>query len=70
MLVAVGLILLKGALLVALARAFGFGARLAAELGAVLAQGSEFAFVLLALAATTGPLPAPAGRSPGRWRSR
>jgi CPA2 family monovalent cation:H+ antiporter-2 len=51
---AVGLILLKGLLLTALARAFGFGPRLAAELGAVLAQGSEFAFVLLALAATTG----------------
>jgi CPA2 family monovalent cation:H+ antiporter-2 len=54
---AVGLILLKGLLLTALARAFGFGPRLAAELGAVLAQGSEFAFVLLALAATTGLIP-------------
>jgi CPA2 family monovalent cation:H+ antiporter-2 len=51
---AAGLILLKGVLLTALARVFGFGPRLAAELGAVLAQGSEFAFVLLALAATTG----------------
>ena len=61
-LVAAGLILLKGLLLTALARIFGFGARPAAELGAVLAQGSEFAFVLLALAATTGLLPAPAGQ--------
>jgi K+:H+ antiporter len=56
---AAGLILLKGLLLIALARMFGFGARLAAELGAVLAQGSEFAFVLLALAATTGLIPGP-----------
>ncbi len=57
---AVGLILLKGLLLTALARAFGFGARLAAELGAMLAQGSEFAFVLLALAGSTGLIPGPA----------
>ena len=56
---AVGLILLKGVLLTALARVFGFSTRLAAELGAVLAQGSEFAFVLLALAATTGLIPGP-----------
>ena len=59
-LIAAGLILLKGLLLTALARLFGFGARLAVELGAVLAQGSEFAFVLLALAATTELVPAPA----------
>jgi CPA2 family monovalent cation:H+ antiporter-2 len=59
-LIAAGLILLKGLLLTALARLLGFGARLAAELGAVLAQGSEFAFVLLALAATTELIPAPA----------
>jgi CPA2 family monovalent cation:H+ antiporter-2 len=60
LLIAAGLILLKGLLLTALARAFGFSARLAAELGAVLAQGSEFAFVLLALAATTALIPGPA----------
>ena len=59
-LIAAGLILLKGLLLTALARMLGFNARLAAELGAVLAQGSEFAFVLLALAATTELIPAPA----------
>jgi CPA2 family monovalent cation:H+ antiporter-2 len=58
-LIAAGLILLKGLLLTGLARAFGFSGRLAAELGAVLAQGSEFAFVLLALAATTALIPAP-----------
>jgi CPA2 family monovalent cation:H+ antiporter-2 len=59
-LIAAGLILLKGLLLTTLAHTFGFGGRLAAELGAVLAQGSEFAFVLLALAATTALLPEPA----------
>jgi CPA2 family monovalent cation:H+ antiporter-2 len=56
-LIAAGLILLKGLLLTALARLLGFNQRLAAELGAVLAQGSEFAFVLLALAATTELVP-------------
>jgi CPA2 family monovalent cation:H+ antiporter-2 len=56
-LIAAGLILLKGLLLTALARLLGFNQRLAAELGAVLAQGSEFAFVLLALAATTELIP-------------
>jgi monovalent cation:H+ antiporter-2, CPA2 family len=59
-LIAAGLILLKGLLLTALARMLGFTARLAAELGAVLAQGSEFAFVLLALAAATELIPGPA----------
>jgi monovalent cation:H+ antiporter-2, CPA2 family len=59
-LIAGGLILLKGLLLTALARMLGFGDRLALELGAVLAQGSEFAFVLLALAATTDLIPGPA----------
>ena len=60
--IAAGLILLKGLLLTALAGAFGFRGRLAAELGAVLAQGSEFAFVLLALAAASDLLPAPAAQ--------
>jgi CPA2 family monovalent cation:H+ antiporter-2 len=52
-LIAVGLVLLKGVLLAALARGLGFAGRLSAEVGAILAQGSEFAFVLLGLAATT-----------------
>jgi monovalent cation:H+ antiporter-2, CPA2 family len=59
---ATGLILLKGVLLTALARVFGFGDRLSVELGAALAQGSEFAFVLLALAAATGLIPDPAAQ--------
>ena len=51
---AAGLLLVKGALLCALALALRFPARLALELGALLAQGSEFAFVLLGLAAARG----------------
>jgi CPA2 family monovalent cation:H+ antiporter-2 len=54
------LILIKAVLLAALARALGFPDRLSLELGAILAQGSEFAFVLLALAATTGLIAQPA----------
>jgi monovalent cation:H+ antiporter-2, CPA2 family len=61
-LIALGLILLKGLLLTALARALGFRGRLAGELGAILAQGSEFAFVLLGLAATTGLIVEPVGQ--------
>jgi monovalent cation:H+ antiporter-2, CPA2 family len=61
-LAAAGLILMKGLLLTALARAFGFGERLSVELGAALAQGSEFAFVLLALAAASGLVPDPAAQ--------
>jgi CPA2 family monovalent cation:H+ antiporter-2 len=59
---AAGLIVMKGLLLTALARAFGFGDRLSVELGAALAQGSEFAFVLLALAAASGLIPDPAAQ--------
>ncbi|MGH6905820.1 MAG: cation:proton antiporter [Geminicoccaceae bacterium] len=59
-LIALGLILLKGVLLTALARGLGFSARLSAELGAILAQGSEFAFVVLGLAVTTDLIAEPA----------
>jgi CPA2 family monovalent cation:H+ antiporter-2 len=59
-LIAAGLILLKGLLLTALARTLGFSGRLSAELGALLAQGSEFAFVLLALAASSDLIAQPA----------
>jgi monovalent cation:proton antiporter-2 (CPA2) family protein len=48
--IAVGLLLLKALLLGGLAVGLGFGRKLAVELAALLAQGSEFAFVLLALA--------------------
>jgi monovalent cation:H+ antiporter-2, CPA2 family len=58
-LVALGLIVLKAALLCGLARMLGFAGRLSGELGALLAQGSEFAFVLLALAAATDLIASP-----------
>jgi K+:H+ antiporter len=54
--IAAGLLLLKALLLLALAAALGFARTLAAELAALLAQGSEFGFVLLALAAGSGLL--------------
>jgi monovalent cation:H+ antiporter-2, CPA2 family len=54
--IAIGLLLLKALLLLALAAGLGFARRLAAELAGLLAQGSEFGFVLLALAAGSGLL--------------
>jgi CPA2 family monovalent cation:H+ antiporter-2 len=60
--IAAALILLKTLLLAALARAFAFPGLLAVELGIMLAQGSEFAFVLLALAAAAGVVAAPASQ--------
>jgi K+:H+ antiporter len=54
--VACGLLLLKAALLYGLARMLGHPPRLALELGALLAQGSEFAFVLFGLALQSGLL--------------
>jgi K+:H+ antiporter len=54
--IAIGLLLLKALLLLALAAGLGFARRLAAELAALVAQGSEFGFVLLALAAGSGLL--------------
>jgi monovalent cation:H+ antiporter-2, CPA2 family len=51
---AAGLLVVKGALLCLLALALRFPTRLALQLGALLAQGSEFAFVLLGLAAGSG----------------
>jgi CPA2 family monovalent cation:H+ antiporter-2 len=54
--IATGLLLLKALLLLGLAAGLGFGRRLAAELAGLLAQGSEFGFVLLALAAGSGLL--------------
>jgi CPA2 family monovalent cation:H+ antiporter-2 len=54
--IATGLLLLKALLLLALAAGLGFARRLAAELASLLAQGSEFGFVLLALAAGGGLL--------------
>jgi monovalent cation:H+ antiporter-2, CPA2 family len=57
--IALGLLLLKAVVLYGLARALGYPNRLALPLGGLLAQGSEFAFVLLALAAQTGLLVGP-----------
>ncbi len=54
--IATGLLLLKALLLLGLAVGLGFGRRLAGELAGLLAQGSEFGFVLLALAAGSGLL--------------
>jgi len=52
--VAVGLLLLKGLLIAGLAIGLGFAIRQSLLLGVLLGQGSEFAFVLLGLAAITG----------------
>ncbi len=52
--VAVGLLLLKALLIAGLAIGLGFAVRQSLLLGGLLGQGSEFAFVLLGLAATTG----------------
>jgi CPA2 family monovalent cation:H+ antiporter-2 len=54
--VALGLLLLKALLLYGLARMLGHPRRLALELGALLAQGSEFAFVLFGLGLQSGLL--------------
>jgi CPA2 family monovalent cation:H+ antiporter-2 len=55
--IAAGLLLLKALLLFGLATALGFSRKLAVELAGLLPQGSEFGFVLLALAAGSDLLP-------------
>ena len=57
--IAAGLLLLKALVLYGLARALGYANRLALPLAVLLAQGSEFAFVLFGLAAQTGLLVGP-----------
>jgi CPA2 family monovalent cation:H+ antiporter-2 len=57
--IAAGLLLLKAVVLYGLARALGYPGPLALQLGCVLAQGSEFAFVLFGLALQTGLLAGP-----------
>lgn len=52
----VGLIAIKGVVLGAAALALGYGPRLALELGVLLAQGSEFSFVVFGAAAAVGIL--------------
>lgn len=52
-----GLMAIKGAVIFALARLFGLRAHQALRTGLLLAQGGEFAFVLISLAAGTGVVP-------------
>jgi CPA2 family monovalent cation:H+ antiporter-2 len=58
--IAAGLLVLKALLLAGLATALRFPRKLAGELAGLLAQASEFGFVLLALAASNGLLDDPA----------
>jgi CPA2 family monovalent cation:H+ antiporter-2 len=60
--IAVGLMTLKTLLSYALARSLGYAPRLALQLGWLLAQGSEFAFVLFGLAAQSGVFAGPAAQ--------
>ncbi|MGE0484100.1 MAG: cation:proton antiporter [Gammaproteobacteria bacterium] len=53
----VGLVALKAVAIAVLARPFGFTAAQAAEMGLLLGQGGEFAFVVLALALNHALLP-------------
>lgn len=52
--IAVGLLLTKGVILTLLALSLGYGRRVSVELGILLAEGSEFAFVALGVAVTAG----------------
>jgi len=53
----IGMIMVKASLVFALARAFGLRAHQALRTGLLLAQGGEFAFVLIGLAADTAVVP-------------
>ncbi|MEM1372085.1 MAG: cation:proton antiporter [Pseudomonadota bacterium] len=53
----VGLIALKAAIIFVLARCFGMSVAVAAESALLLAQGGEFAFIVLAVAATQQVVP-------------
>ncbi len=55
----VGLYAIKSLLTAAIARLFGFGWGQAMEMGLLLGQGGEFAFVVLGLAATFALIPEP-----------
>ncbi|MGD9966595.1 MAG: cation:proton antiporter [Hyphomonadaceae bacterium] len=54
----IGLFALKGAIIVALARAFGLSLRRALQMGLLLGQAGEFAFVVIAAARAGGAIPA------------
>ncbi len=51
-----GIVLVKAVLLFVIALSLGFGRRLGVQLSGLMAQGSEFSFVLLGIAATAGLL--------------
>jgi CPA2 family monovalent cation:H+ antiporter-2 len=53
----VGLFLIKGAIIAGLARAFGFAWRRALQIGLLLGQSGEFAFVVIAAARGGGAIP-------------
>ena len=52
----VALLACKAAVLIAIARALGYPPRLALQLGVLLAQGSEFSFVIIGIAVASGLL--------------
>ncbi|MBL8832499.1 MAG: cation:proton antiporter [Rhodospirillales bacterium] len=55
---AVGLLAIKGAIVFALARAFGFAPHAAVQMGLLLGHGGEFAFLVVGMALAAGLLPA------------
>ncbi|MCW8915314.1 MAG: cation:proton antiporter [Magnetovibrio sp.] len=57
--ISLGLLLLKGLIIFGLALAVGMPARLGGELAFLLSQGSEFAFVVLGVAAVSGIIEGP-----------
>jgi CPA2 family monovalent cation:H+ antiporter-2 len=59
--VTIGLIAIKGALLIVIAIALRYPLRIAIELAVLLSQGSEFSFIVLGLAAASGLVAGPAG---------
>lgn len=52
--IALGLLVTKGLILTLVALSLGYGRRVSVELGVLLAEGSEFAFVALGVAVTAG----------------
>jgi len=61
-LLVIGLLALKAAVVIALCRLFGVGAPAALRIGLLLAEGGEFAFVIVGLAMTEGVVAQPTGQ--------
>lgn len=59
--IVVGVLAIKGVLIAGLCRSFGLSAEVSVRQGLLLAQGGEFAFVVLGLAATHGVVPGSEG---------